>query len=96
MGDETNDKPTISTGIYHELGKISSATESMAREIMAVRLDIRERTQEIVKKFDEHVKEDEARFGPLERLHANVYAVLATVSVFWIIATTLVVLWLKQ
>jgi len=96
MSDETNDKPSIAAGIYHELGKISSASESMIREMTAVRSEIKERTSAIIMKLDDHVREDNIRFKPLERMHATIYGVIAAVSVFWIVATTVVVIWLKQ
>lgn len=96
MADEQNDKPSIYTGIYHELGKISAASDSMIREMTSVRGEIKERTAAIVAKLEEHVKEDDSRFRPLEQMSARIYGVIAAVSVFWIVITTLAVLWVKN
>lgn len=93
MADDINERHPIYTGIYHELGKISSAQESMIREMVGVRNEIKERAGAIVLKLEQHIVEDEQRFEPLEKMHAQFYAVIATVSVFWIVVTTFVVIW---
>jgi hypothetical protein len=92
MPDET-ERPTVYTGIYHELGKISAASESMIREMVSVKHEIKERTESILNRLEQHSESDDARFEPLEKMHAQFYAVIATVSAFWIVVTTIAVLW---
>lgn len=52
----------LNVQIFHELGKLGADQQSIIREIGNSRVDVKERTDTIVKAVDAHVLDDKLRF----------------------------------
>src|SRR5690349_10747857 len=92
MGEE---QQSYSMQIFHELGKLTSSCESIIRETSAVRSELNTRSSDIIKQLADHMKEDDARFKPLENAHWRTLGIIAAVTVFWIVVMGLAGLYLS-
>lgn len=92
---ENNEDRGINIQIFHELGKLSEAQQSVLREMGGIRLDVKERADGIIRELDSHKREDDLRFKPLEDTRSKAFGIIAAVSVFWIMITTGLLVWFK-
>lgn len=66
MADEDKKLMNVDTQIFHELGKLSADQQALIREMSGIRQDVKERTDAIVRKVDNHSVDDTVRFDKVD------------------------------